>query len=553
MAGDPIKIIVDAETAGAESGLDQVADAFDDVSKASDKLDDATKDATKGLDKVEDGAQDAARQITRDLTPALKEAAQASEKVSRSSKDLGADMKRGTEEASEGMDDMKQNAMSNAKEMGGSFQDFNSVLDGLQGFIAEAAEGFGAMGIAAGVGAAAGIGLLAAGLQAAADKTAAIAEAASSLGAELSEATGTEKVDALADRWSEVTQQVTDAKSVWEVWQHQSVTGIQSLSRAASTGTLDLQGLFETFRDPDPMVRLEGLRRAQEGVSEALKEADKIRADGEIWMVNGNKLTTEQIHGLTESNALLKDEIATQEQALEIEQALADAKGQTLEKYRASQDAIESARSAQESYLAAVADAADPVSAYERLLSEKSAAEQENAQKLAAATDDQKDTWEDYARDAKVTMADLIADQNAQLTEQANFMADIGTLRARGLTDAMIDELVEKGPEVAGATADLLANSTDAELRRYAENDAALRGADITDGIATGMDDPATRARLNAQAQAVVSAALNQVVPPPVKVTFDPDGLTTSITRALADRTFLINLGVARPGQPAVT
>ena len=126
-------------------GTKNVEDQLDDVA---DSLDVVAKEGEQSTEKLEDGF--------RELAKAAK----------KSGDDIGDGMKKGFKEASEGADALSENTKSNAKEVAASFDgSIESIADGFQGLAAEAFEGFGPAGLAAGALVAAGIGLATAEIQ----------------------------------------------------------------------------------------------------------------------------------------------------------------------------------------------------------------------------------------------------------------------------------------------------------------------------------------------------------------------------------------------------
>lgn len=126
-------------------GTKNVEDELDDVA---DSLDDVAKEGEQATEKLEDS---------------FKELAKAAKK---SGDDVGDGMKKGFKEASEGAKDLSENTKANAKEVAASFDgSIESIADGFQGLAAEAFEGFGPAGVAAGALIAAGIGLATAEIQ----------------------------------------------------------------------------------------------------------------------------------------------------------------------------------------------------------------------------------------------------------------------------------------------------------------------------------------------------------------------------------------------------
>lgn len=123
-------------------GTKDMEEALQDVSDA---LEETAKDGDKGLEKLSDK---------------LLEAKKAADNAANSGEKLGRDFKKGTDDANEGVKDLKNNAESNAKEVTASFDgSVESIVDGFQGLAAEAFEGFGPAGLIAGAALAAGIGL----------------------------------------------------------------------------------------------------------------------------------------------------------------------------------------------------------------------------------------------------------------------------------------------------------------------------------------------------------------------------------------------------------
>lgn len=143
---------------GVESGiidpLEDAADRLDDLgkSKGPDKLEDGMKDAQKASEKLGKEVKSTADQIEREFRSAYKS-------VAKSSDD-------GMQAATEGVQDFKQEAAQSAKETAASFDgSFSSIVDMAQETAANALGGFGPIGAAAGLAAAAGIGLAVAGFE----------------------------------------------------------------------------------------------------------------------------------------------------------------------------------------------------------------------------------------------------------------------------------------------------------------------------------------------------------------------------------------------------
>lgn len=143
-----MQLNMNAETRDFMAGVEDAEEALGTII---DTMDELERESVKSADKVEAG---------------LKDITQAAKDTDRSAENIGKGFKKGTREAEEGLDDLKENSKSNAKEVGASFDgSIESIVDGFQGLAAEAFEGWGAAGVAAGVAVAAGIGLVMAGIE----------------------------------------------------------------------------------------------------------------------------------------------------------------------------------------------------------------------------------------------------------------------------------------------------------------------------------------------------------------------------------------------------
>ena len=148
--------------------------------------------------------------------------------------------------------------------------------------------------------------------------------------------------------------------------------------------------------------------------------------------------------------------------------------------------AADRARASMESYVEAIAATGDPVTTYESVLARKEEAERATAEKTAAATGDASDSWEDFAKDVKVTTGDLIKDWQRQATEAAKFEENLAVIAAAGGA-AMADELRAKGPEVAGAAASVIAQAGPKKQAAAIAAHAAATGQGISSQMAESL------------------------------------------------------------------
>ena len=157
MAAKGFNIGIGAETKAFKQGVE--AGLIDPLEDAADKLDELGK--SKGPDRLESGMKDA-QKATEKLDKEVKSTADAIEREFRDAyRDLKRSSEDGTDAAVEGMDDLRQEAGQSARETAASFSgSFDDIGSMAQEVAANAFAGFGPAGAAAGVAAAAGLGLV---------------------------------------------------------------------------------------------------------------------------------------------------------------------------------------------------------------------------------------------------------------------------------------------------------------------------------------------------------------------------------------------------------
>ena len=177
MAGVKLDLVTD--TSEIKKGFKDVESALEDVS---DSLDDVANDAEGAGQKMERSFSDVAKETKKEARDTAKEVGGSYDKMARDSGDA--------------TNQMKEDSFSNAKEVAASFDgSAESIVDGFQGAAAEMFSGFGPAGAAAGLAAAAGLGLITAELQKSKERAAENAEAAWAMAKEM--------VDAGVYMWTE--------------------------------------------------------------------------------------------------------------------------------------------------------------------------------------------------------------------------------------------------------------------------------------------------------------------------------------------------------------
>ena len=181
-------------TADVEQSLDKLADSLDDLAR------DTAQDADKAADSLAREFSDAFDKVKRE--------------TKNTSRRMGDDLKDGAQKAGEGFDELSDEAKDSAKEAAASFSgEFSDVADYIQEVLAQALQGFGPIGAAAGIAAAAGVGILISQLEGATDK-------ANDLNAQISEVAETLVTDpgsALTDRIARIRTELLKIPEV-DIW-----------------------------------------------------------------------------------------------------------------------------------------------------------------------------------------------------------------------------------------------------------------------------------------------------------------------------------------------
>lgn len=152
-----LQIDIAANTRQAQGQVKDLGESLEDVS---DSLDDMAREAQRGGDKTEGALKDTGREVEK-LEKKFKDLTDEAKTQTRKGADVGDGYKKGFKEASEGADDFKQEAQQSAKETAASFDgSAESIADMFQEVAANAFGGFGPAGAAAGLAAAAGLGLV---------------------------------------------------------------------------------------------------------------------------------------------------------------------------------------------------------------------------------------------------------------------------------------------------------------------------------------------------------------------------------------------------------
>lgn len=225
-------------TSKIEDSLDQVADTLDSVGDDSTKLADKIGQAMDGIAQDTKDAGDAGTDLDKSFSKAFKKVRDDAKKTGDK---IGKDVKDGTEEASKGIEDFKEEAEQNAKEAAASFSgEFDDVADYIRELAAQAFAGFGPAGAAAGIAAAIGIGTIISSLEAGAEKAAAMKDRIIELGTTLAEADGSTAALDWAEELQTTLNEIVNEKRWYEFWQSTPETRLEEWARAAQELGIDL-------------------------------------------------------------------------------------------------------------------------------------------------------------------------------------------------------------------------------------------------------------------------------------------------------------------------
>lgn len=454
-------------------GTDSIADALDDVAGSLDEIDEASKaSAEKAGDAIaagfEDGAKDASRaadKLERDVSDnmtgiasdakkagnkagdaiveGLKDAGTASDKLEKKVSDsfrgiaadakaagdkVGKSMKDGSDRAGEGLDDMKSEAASTAKETAASFDgSADSIVGSFQEVAANAFAAFGPAGLAAGLAAAAGIGVAMTVLQGVADEANDTGEAVTDMATKIREAGGDmSKVD-LTEGMIDYGFAIQDTKEWFEFFQDSAENGFEQIKKKSEEAGVSWVSAFKGTKGS-----AEDSRTALADVVEKLeaaREGATMWVDAASGMQGIDLADQKKIDALEDLKKKFETNIETVERAESANRDLAAAGIKTTEQIEAEKEAVDAANES----LLAHRDALDAAA--------------------GAAIDADK---------AELDYVKTLADGNADIKKNGETV-DINTEKGRanrqtlldmaGAANSLISAQIEQGDSTAAVTA----------------------------------------------------------------------------------------------------
>lgn len=293
--------------------LTDVADDLKDVGKAGEKVEDKVSDAFKTMGKEADTAGDKIDGKVSDAFRGLgKDAKTSGDKIGKS-------VKAGTDEAGEGLDNLKSESASTAAESAASFDgSAESIIGSFQEIAANAFSGFGPAGAAAGLAMAVGVGMAVTALQEGAEKAAAMKEKAVDMVDKIAEAGGDLTKMDLSDTIKEWGREVLEDNWV-TVWADESSTKFQQTAQ-------DAKDFGVSSRD--------AIRAAAGSAADSRKFLDATADD---WQ----RLTKEIARGTDTTNDGLQVQDASAQASLKQRNALSDLRGQAEDNIKTTADAVD--------------------------------------------------------------------------------------------------------------------------------------------------------------------------------------------------------------------
>lgn len=464
--GKPFKLSIVSDVRDFLRGTTDVEDAVDKVADSLDQLSDAGgdlgKDVPKSVDKMGDSLTDAGKDVDK-LERKFSDAVDTMKRGAKDAgKSIGDDVKKGTDDASEGAEEFKDEAQSSAREAAASFSgEFDDVGDLIQEIAANAFQGFGPAGAAAGMVAAAGIGIIVSQLQSAAEQAAAAKDQVIDLAGEISDVGGNPAALDWAERLRDTLNEITDEKSWFEFWQDEPKTRLEEWSKAATDYGLDMKDMVRAVTGDAP-----SLARVYDQIDQKIAEAAErtqtyVTANGDVV-----QSVDPAVKALGDLRSQLGDQAAAVQQAASYQDLLADS-----------------------------------LSGLNDIMAETSQTTQDYEDQVVSSLTEAGASWEDYATDGVVNLDEYNAAIEAHAQAVRDFETNLVTASS-SLSAEALNYVRSLGPEAAP----LLQAFVDAPLdqkRRTADNWDAL-GRAATDGYAQSLtlDKVTTDAAAKAQRQA---------------------------------------------------
>lgn len=447
-------ISVGSDVKEVESGLKRgVIEPLEDVAEI---LQDVAKDGDKAGEQLESAMRDAQKDTSR-LSNEYEELNRKIRQAGKTGRNLGDDVKTGTDAAKRDLRELGDEAKQNAAETFSSFDgSFESLVDGIQGTLGGIVSNIGPVGAMAGAAAAVGLGLITAELQESAERAAEIREETSALTTEIVNAGGAlDKVE-MVDRVREWSNEIADNKEWWELWQDSATTNFQKVQDYADKTGASMKDLFNAISGQDTSGSLDLLEDLEKQLEQVSKDYDALaRAKaGGTTRAGELKLEKEALEGAT---AAIRERLNIQDTAIsEAREQLA-----LTEEYAKKEEAAAAATRLRE----------DAIGALQGELNHAIDAYDEFVDKETGAADPAK----------------YIAAMQARMDATANFNTNVQQLAANtGLSFEETQAILERGVDFAPMLAAIMAGGPEMQAQYAGQIRAMLDGGQaILDGTET--------------------------------------------------------------------
>lgn len=351
---DALADIATVDTSDAADGLSDAEREAKDLIDTANKATREMKDFREAGEDAGDGLRTGARKgedAVDDLRAKVRESFRSIGDDSRDAGDaLGDSTRRGAREAGEGLDEFKDEANSTAREAAASFDgSADSIIEVFQEVSANAFAGFGPAGAAAGLAAAAGIGILISQLQGASEEAEETAGRVADLAREINEAGSLEDID-WTSRMADWGLEIQDNKEWWELWQDTAKTGLEQVRDLSQEAGLRFGDMFKGAAG-DAQDAADALTEIEAQIK-YVEEAATYTTDAYSGMQTMDPVSQGQLDALGELRDLAEQNAEELGRAEEVERLMAEAGIETAA-------AVEEANAALEEHaehLRAVAD-----------------------------------------------------------------------------------------------------------------------------------------------------------------------------------------------------
>lgn len=380
--GKPFRVSLVSDVRAFLKGTDDVAGALEDVAGS---LDDVAAQGDQATDKLERSFSAAMRDIRRHSDTA--------------GDAIGRDFRKGTRRAEDGLDELRDESASTAREAAASFTgSADDIVDAFQEIAANALAGFGPIGAGLGLALAAGVGLAIGKLSELADRQTANKERAVELAEALADVQGNPAAIRWADQLGDRMRDIVNTKEWWEVWQDGPETRLEQWSAKAREFGLDWTDVVRTATgDTEALARVQG----------------ELNRQMDVYQDAGLDASSTVIQGRRK----FRDELAAEVDVV------ADATTMAR-RYQEALGGIDDA----------AADAADATEAYQDA--------------VAGALDQAGQSWEDYTENGKVNLRRYTDAIEAQAKAIRGFEANLAKA-SQTLSAEALGYLQSLGPEAA--------------------------------------------------------------------------------------------------------